>query len=127
MPDKLRVADVRMRKARRAVEEVESFGGVADAVLAGALPAAVSRMSRNATSGRAPAIQLRARADHCGVERDCAARCPSLTGLCASASAAAAPLIGGGKLPFLALGLSSLAVLAPAPNRLGAASHWRRA
>jgi hypothetical protein len=32
-------------------------------------------------------------------------------------------LIGGGKLSFLALGLFSLAVLAPASDRLGAASH----
>ena len=44
-------------------------------------------------------------------------------GLSAPLSAAAAPLIGGGKLPFLALGLFSLAVLTPAPDRLGAASH----
>jgi hypothetical protein len=44
-------------------------------------------------------------------------------GLSAPPSAAAAPLIGGGKLPFLALGLFSLAVLTPAPDRLGAASH----
>src|SRR5438874_13627002 len=45
------------------------------------------------------------------------------TGLSAPRSAAAAPLIGGGKLAFLALGLFSLAVLAPAPDRLGAAAH----
>jgi hypothetical protein len=44
-------------------------------------------------------------------------------GLSAPSSAGAAPLIGGGKLPFLALGLFSLAVLTPAPDRLGAASH----
>jgi len=49
----------------------------------------------------------------------------SVTGL--SAALPAASLIGGGKLPFLALGLSSLTVLAPAPDRLGAASHSRRA
>ena len=47
----------------------------------------------------------------------------SRSGLSAPRSAAAAPLIGGGKLPFLALGLFALAVLAPAPDRLGAASH----
>jgi hypothetical protein len=81
-------------------------------------------MSRTATSGRAPReTTLRPRADHCGVERDRAARCPWPTGLSAPLSAAAAPLIGGGELPFLALGLFSLAVLAPAPDRLGAASH----
>jgi hypothetical protein len=81
-------------------------------------------MSRTATSGRAPRdTTSRPRADHCGVERDRAARCPWPTGLSAPLSAAAAPLIGGGKLPFLALGLFSLAVLAPAPDRLGAASH----
>jgi hypothetical protein len=45
------------------------------------------------------------------------------TGLSAQRPAAAAPLIGGGKLSFLALGLFSPAVLAPAPDRLGAASH----
>jgi hypothetical protein len=49
----------------------------------------------------------------------------SRAGLPAPLSAAAAPLIGGSKLPFLALGLFSLAVLAPAPGRLGAASHPR--
>src|SRR6266699_74949 len=43
--------------------------------------------------------------------------------LSAPRSAAAAPLIDGGELSFLALGLFSLAVLAPAPDRLGAASH----
>jgi hypothetical protein len=49
----------------------------------------------------------------------------SRTELSAPLSAAGAPLIGGSKLPFLALGLFSLAVLAPAPDRLGAASHPR--
>src|SRR5438094_2782517 len=47
----------------------------------------------------------------------------SRAGLSAPRSAAAAPLIDGGKLSFLARGLFSLAVLAPAPDRLGAASH----
>src|SRR6266700_1525684 len=50
-------------------------------------------------------------------------RSSSRAGLSAPRSAAAAPLIDGGKLSFLALGLFSLAVLAPAPDRLGAASH----
>ena len=44
-------------------------------------------------------------------------------GLSAPRSVAAARLVGGGKLSFLALGLFSLAVLAPASDRLGAASH----
>jgi hypothetical protein len=48
---------------------------------------------------------------------------PWLTGLSVPLSAAAAPLIGGGKLALLARGLLSLAVLTPAPDRLGAASH----
>jgi hypothetical protein len=45
------------------------------------------------------------------------------SGLSAPLSAAATSLIGGGKLPFFALRLFPLAVLAPAPDRLGAASH----
>ncbi len=53
----------------------------------------------------------------------CQEKGSSRSGLSAPRSAAAAPLIGGGKLPFLALGLFPLAVLAPAPDRLGAASH----
>ena len=45
------------------------------------------------------------------------------SGLSAPLSAAATSLIGGGKLSFFALRLFPLAVLAPAPDRLGAASH----
>jgi hypothetical protein len=45
------------------------------------------------------------------------------SGLSAPLSAAATSLIGGGKLSFFAPRLFPLAVLAPAPDRLGAASH----
>jgi hypothetical protein len=83
----------------------------------------LSQMSRMATSARAPANTTSTAADHCRAERDLL---PG-AGLSAPLSAAAAPLIGGRNLPLLALGLSSLAVLAPAPNRLGAASHRKRA